>query len=176
MKICHTVLRVHPSTDVSTASMSRTQSSDEFKETAASLIYCSYLPDYISGVQGLKRKADQDEEEEDTSKRHKMSPRLAAKKTTARKSLPAPTIVAAAVPSSPTPVQPFIMNVVSGQQAVSAVTGEPTPEPPPHKEPEKKVTVSSGLCWNCGYCGFVTHSQAFLKIHLNAVHHGKAHK
>ena len=75
MKICHTVLQVHPSTDVSTASMSGTQSSDEFKETAASLIYCSYLPDYISGVQGLKRKADQDEEEEDTSKRHKMSPR-----------------------------------------------------------------------------------------------------
>ena len=69
MKICHTVLRVNPSTDVSTASMSRTQSSDEFKETAASLSYCSYLPDYISGVQGLKRKADQDEEEEDTSKR-----------------------------------------------------------------------------------------------------------
>ena len=109
-------------------------------------------------------------------KRHRSASRLATKKTTARKSLPTPTIVAAAVPSSPTPAQPIIMNVVSGQQAVSAVTGELKPEPPPHKEPEKKVTLSSGLCWNCGYCGFVTLSQAFLKIHLNAVHHGKAHK
>ena len=160
---------------------------DEFKETAATLIYCSYLPDYMSGVQERKRKATDQEVEEDPSKRQKASPRLANKKASAgaRKTLPAPTNVgsASAVPSSPTPApaQPIIMNVVSGQQAVSEVTGEPTPEPtpaptPPRKEPEKKVTVSSGLCWNCGYCGFVTLSQAFLKIHLNAVHHGKAHK
>ncbi|XP_048760191.1 uncharacterized protein LOC125669601 isoform X4 [Ostrea edulis] len=38
------------------------------------------------------------------------------------------------------------------------------------------VTVSSGLCWNCGYCDFVTLSQTFLKTHLNTQHTGKAHK
>ncbi|KAJ8306541.1 hypothetical protein KUTeg_017086 [Tegillarca granosa] len=38
------------------------------------------------------------------------------------------------------------------------------------------VTVSSGLCWNCGYCDFVTLSQTFLKTHLNTQHAGKAHK
>ncbi|XP_069128115.1 uncharacterized protein [Argopecten irradians] len=38
------------------------------------------------------------------------------------------------------------------------------------------VTVSSGLCWNCGYCDFVTLSQTFLKTHLNSQHTGKAHK
>ncbi|OWF35551.1 uncharacterized protein LOC110442815 [Mizuhopecten yessoensis] len=38
------------------------------------------------------------------------------------------------------------------------------------------VTVSSGLCWNCGYCEFVTLSQTFLKTHLNSQHTGKAHK
>lgn len=36
--------------------------------------------------------------------------------------------------------------------------------------------VSSGLCWNCGYCGFVTLGQAYLKIHLNNIHPGKSHK
>lgn len=36
--------------------------------------------------------------------------------------------------------------------------------------------ISSGLCWNCGYCGFVTLGQAYLKIHLNNIHPGKSHK
>ena len=153
---------------------------DEFKDTAATLIYCSYLPDYMSGVQSMKRKAD---EEEKMAKRAKtdapgmdgdasqQSTSHQPKKATARKSLPAPVPI---TNSAQSPIKPVIMNVVSGQEAVSAVTGESHPPKPP--EPEKKVTVSSGLCWNCGYCGFVTLSQAFLKIHLNAVHHGKAHK
>ncbi|KAK3590769.1 hypothetical protein CHS0354_017285 [Potamilus streckersoni] len=81
---------------------------------------------------------------------------------------------------------PFITNVISGQQAVAAATAgaepitTPTPPPPlPPSESLKKqnvVTVSSGLCWNCGYCNFVTLSQSYLKIHLNAKHQGKAHK
>ena len=147
---------------------------NEFKDTAATLIYCSYLPDYMSGVQSQKRKASEVENEAKRAKTE--TPSMAGdhspappKKATARKSLPAPVPVVTPASSSS---QPIITNVVSGQQAVSAVTGE-APKPP---EAEKRVTVSSGLCWNCGYCGFVTLSQAFLKIHLNAVHHGKAHK
>ncbi|XP_045160509.2 uncharacterized protein LOC123525484 [Mercenaria mercenaria] len=101
---------------------------------------------------------------------------------------------------------PVISSVMSGHQAVSeALTStkpppekQPTPKrlssvtpatatapaPAPASIPVSTpasnaasgVTVSSGLCWNCGYCGFVTLSQAFLKIHLNAQHQAKAHK
>ena len=158
---------------------------DEFKDTAATLIYCSYLPDYMSGVKTMKRKAD---EEEGAAKKQKTdepgaagdagpqtSPRQ-SKRGTARKTVPiAPAPVVSATQVTPE-AQPVITSVVSGHQAVSAVTGEPQPEASPRAIPKKNVTVSSGLCWNCGYCGFVTLSQAFLKIHLNAVHHGKAHK
>lgn len=148
---------------------------DEFKDTAATLIYCSYLPDYMSSIQSTKRKADH---EEDVVKKKKTdsgdvaSPSQTKKKTAKKSTLEA---VRGVISAPSTSSQPVITNVVSGQQAVSAVTGESQPETP-RKEPEKKVTVSSGLCWNCGYCGFVTLSQAFLKIHLNAVHPGKAHK
>ena len=94
----------------------------------------------------MKRKADQDEDGSKCQKTDAASPRT-TRKTTARKSVSGPSPVIVSVSSTRTATQPVIMNVVSGQQAVSAVTGEPTPEPP-HKEPEKKVTVSSGLYWN----------------------------
>lgn len=55
-----------------------------------------------------------------------------------------------------------------------------TPPKPVTKPQAKKtagnVTVSSGLCWKCGYCDFITLRQAFLKTHLKTKHGTKAHK
>ncbi|XP_052777005.1 uncharacterized protein LOC128214539 [Mya arenaria] len=67
------------------------------------------------------------------------------------------------------------MKVSSGSAHPASVTSnKPASSLPPSATPP--VTVSSGLCWNCGYCGFVTLSQSFLKIHLNYMHQGQAHK
>jgi len=92
---------------------------------------------------------------------------------------------------------PFISNVMSGYQE-EADTGSEQAGNAPRASMEKspaakfntctsvmpaarsKVSATSGqastVCWNCGYCEFVTLSQALLKQHLNQEHACNPHK
>ena len=70
---------------------------------------------------------------------------------------------------------PVISCIVSGEEAVAEAENRPK-ETQPSRTTTEAVAMTSGLCWSCGYCEFITLSQALLKIHLNDRHVGKPHK
>ncbi|KAL5021863.1 hypothetical protein ScPMuIL_001018 [Solemya velum] len=81
-------------------------------------------------------------------------------------------------------IQSIASNIVQQNPLPTTTPQKATPLPstpkstakPPPKKTAGNVTVSSGLCWKCGYCDFITLRQAFLKTHLKTKHGTKAHK
>jgi hypothetical protein len=197
-----------------------TSEHDCFSETASTLKYCTYLPDFLKNNELKKRKQDvtsetppskrariddteslnMEVEEVDSTQPSAsvlkvITPSVIKKQAVTRtesNSLPVISsvmsghkAVTAAITASKEPeVQPKQQPLQPKQQSLQPKQQSPLAKPIPSQEPNpaptsttsSNVTVSSGLCWNCGYCGFVTLSQSFLKIHLNAQHPGKAHK
>lgn len=162
---------------------------ENFRSTAESLQYCSFLPDFLQLKENAKkRKADENGERVAKRAKTKVASETMfemevdevdddnASDEETKDSVIVPRGKETAVPSVFKLTTPKLPTETSGP---SESLAKPTP-PPAHKPTPNKasntVTVSSGLCWNCGYCEFVTLSQTFLKTHLNTQHGGKAHK
>ncbi|XP_060082341.1 uncharacterized protein LOC132561654 [Ylistrum balloti] len=112
--------------------------------------------------------SEEDEEEDNEERATETIITPSSKKETA-KTMPisVPNLLKQSPVKTPTPV--------SSSSNISATLSTKSASTPSTKG-GNTVTVSSGLCWNCGYCEFVTLSQTFLKTHLNSQHTGKAHK
>lgn len=189
---------------------------EDFRSTAESLKYCTFLPDFLQlEVNSKKRKNE--ENGEPTPKKTKVSKPGPKSKTEGKPKIPTTETMfemevdevddddnesseeeepseKVIVPRSKRssivakPVQEaskakHIETPVATKSPAKIIPIAPKPTPPsaPQKtttpgKTQNTVTVSSGLCWNCGYCEFVTLSQTFLKTHLNTQHGGKAHK
>ena len=181
-----------------------TKDHESFSETASTLKYCTYLPDLLKKNEMKKRKNDT-ADDTPSSKRTRvydietLNMEVEEVENTefstgiSKSSIPSDVVTENnKVSSNSSPATevslPVISNVISGLSAVNAaITKAQVSEAPVSLLPTEaaststpgipsNITVSSGLCWNCGYCDFVTLSQSFLKIHLNARHPGKAHK
>jgi hypothetical protein len=191
----------------------------DFKSTAESLRYCTFLPDFLQLQVNSKKRKIEEENEPVTKKAKTYKPGPKSKKDEKSKVAMADTMfemevdevdeddnenesseeehesvdkvispskkdiqaTTKPVPVPKTPVIPKtpIVTASPGASTILSVAPKPTiPTPTQKNHPGKTntVTVSSGLCWNCGYCDFVTLSQTFLKTHLNTQHGGKAHK
>ncbi|XP_033738000.1 uncharacterized protein LOC117325691 [Pecten maximus] len=109
---------------------------------------------------------DEDDEEEDRATETIITP-SSKKETSKTLPLSVPNLLKQTPTKAPTPA--------ASSSNISATLSTKASSTPSSKG-GNTVTVSSGLCWNCGYCEFVTLSQTFLKTHLNSQHTGKAHK
>lgn len=172
-----------------------TEEHSEFSETASTLKYCTYLPDLLRKTTMTKMQQDGGEDVPSSKRARFDEPEPHTTTTGQVGSSLIPTVVyrTETEPGKSGDEHfensgrendglPVISSVVSGKEALSAVLKSSKPPktvPQKNKQPQPSltgVTVSSGLCWNCGYCQFVTLSQSFLKVHLNSQHRGKPHK
>ncbi|XP_052276677.1 uncharacterized protein LOC127875947 isoform X2 [Dreissena polymorpha] len=174
---------------------------DSFADTARTLRYCTFMPGIPSGDQVTGKRKCQDEQaaqppakqarlgdnitwavtEPDNTNSILKSPK---KESSPNENTPDQDSIAvsSSVDSAPCAngeVLPVISSVLSGDQAVSAaISGleESVTSSTSSSGSSTVKPVPTGLCWNCGYCGFVTFSQNFLKVHLNREHPLKPHK
>ncbi|KAL4236568.1 hypothetical protein ACF0H5_004953 [Mactra antiquata] len=78
---------------------------------------------------------------------------------------------------SPSPLSPNPhenQSVVNSSEGSHVLTPNITSADPASTKPGS--SSSSSLCWNCGYCSFVTMNQSYLKLHLNNAHAKMTHK
>lgn len=186
----------------------------DFKETAKTLKYCIFQPDYFA-LQSNERKRhiedkvlepvpkksrkneekisekdeyqafdmevdEVDDENNYTPSNTEATDKILAPSNVSTKKYPASIVGKVSKPGGNNSTKsPSTQSSVS-KKAAAPSNQQPTPTVNMQSTTTGKsgntITVSSGLCWNCGYCDFVTLSQTFLKTHLNSNHSGKAHK
>ncbi|XP_061181756.1 zinc finger protein 423-like [Saccostrea echinata] len=182
----------------------------DFKDTAKTLKYCIFQPDYIA-LQSNDRKRPMEDKSEPVPKKSKKDKKSTEKdeeydafdmeveevddennytpsnsETTDKILTPSNAKKNLSVVGKVTKSRPSNQNKPTEKQPTTNNTSTSSNNPPPIATANMQstttgksgntITVSSGLCWNCGYCDFVTLSQTFLKTHLNTQHNGKAHK
>lgn len=178
-----------------------TEEHQNFKETASTLKYCTYLPDLLQ-KNNMKKRQQDGGGDGPSAKRKRLSESEPLHMETEEADSEKQTSFDAVKDFYPSQMEevnslvgndadageandglPVISSVMSGQKAVSAILtstkdseSDKAQKQSSSTHPAPGVTVSSGLCWNCGYCAYVTLSQSFLKIHLNAHHQGKPHR
>lgn len=113
---------------------------------------------------------DDDDDDNDAGTETIITPSVKPKKVESPRSLPI------SVPNLLRKSPMKLKQILPASNISATLTTKTSTASPQMAKAGNTVTVSSGLCWNCGYCDFVTLSQTFLKTHLNSQHTGKAHK